>query len=244
MTEAVICAGRVLGALFGTGQEPAPDAAQHESPPTAPEAEASSQRHEQDQMRSTDATPAEVPQQAQQAFEISADRPAQHGQHATDHSAPADVPQSEPVAMRDQQTTTAPDSDIGTVRRDLGSQPSSELSEDVDWTREQDVERAALAAGQQLAKDNSQALREVKQAMQDAPNRHDAQPQEEQELQDETNWSNIQQVERDALAAGRQLARDSSQALREVRQAVQEGNSFPLSVLLSPNRLAPCHAFY
>ena len=37
---------------------------------------------------------------------------------------------------------------------------------EVDWEMEQGVERRAVAAAQQLAQDNSQALREVRQAMQ------------------------------------------------------------------------------
>ena len=103
----------------------------------------------------------------------------------------------------------------------LGEAAEEQAEVEADLEGTQEVERETLAAGQQLARDNSQALRGVRQAMQaesDSPGR---QLQLEDESQDGTSLSRIQESEREALAAGQQLAEDNSQALREVRQAMQ-----------------------
>lgn len=89
----------------------------------------------------------------------------------------------------------------------------------------QEVQRETLAAGQQLARDHSLALRDVRQAMQAESDRRNAQA--EEEAQGEASWRSIQEVEREALAAGQQLAQDNSQALQEVRQSMQ-GSALPM----------------
>lgn len=112
---------------------------------------------------------------------------------------------------------------------------------ETDWKGIQEVEMEAMAAGQQLARDNSSALREVRRAMQNETDKQDARDklntqsqqdatekvnaetqQQVQELQVESSLWSIQEVELEALAAGQQLAVDNSQALREVKQQLQE----------------------
>ena len=110
---------------------------------------------------------------------------------------------------------------------------------DLDWAKEHETEREAVAAGQQLARDNSQALREVRQAMQAESDRPGRQLQQEDESQDDTSLSRIQESEREALAAGQQLAEDNMQALREIRLAMQGESAFPMTVFLQRNCFQP-----
>ena len=56
--------------------------------------------------------------------------------------------------------------------------------------------------------------------------------QQEDESQDDTSLSRIQESEREAFAAGQQLAEDNSQALQEVRQAMQGESAVQITVFL------------
>ena len=106
----------------------------------------------------------QLPQQPQQTHEAPVtshiDEP-QHAQHD---------PNLDPAlsgAASTQLLTTAADSEEGVERNSAADQYSRDLPDDVEWAREQKVEREALAAGQQLATDNRRALQEVRQAMQE-----------------------------------------------------------------------------
>ena len=147
-----------------------------------------------------------------------AEQPPQHAQ-AAQHAQQA----FEPNNLRDSTQDKDAEAATATAALNTGLDADSEgATDDVDWEREQKVEREALAAGQQLARDNSRALREVRQAMQEASDRHTVAPQEEEgEVDNDTSWSRTQVEEREALAAGQQLATDNGQGLQEVRQAMQ-----------------------
>lgn len=156
-----------------------------------------------------------VPQSEQtqldQPVASSTEQLAQHAQQAT-----GDAP--EPVSTSALPQLPVPE------RTDIVSHPNNTLLKGRDWEgEEREVEGKALAAGQQLARDNSLALQEVKQAMQAESDRLKADV--EEDLQDEASWRSIQEVEREALAAGQQLARDNSNALQEVRQTMQGSRS-------------------
>ena len=175
------------------------------------------------------ATAEQPPQQAQQPFETST---GQHAQHARSPSPP--VPQQESAAsqlesapMPGQHPTASADAETGYAEAEpvLVEQLSETVSDGMDWEQEQEVERQAMAAAQQLARDNSLALREVRQAMQAESETPEASVQEEEAVQGEFNLNKIEEVEREALTAGMQLARENSEKLRGIRQAVQEGTS-------------------
>ena len=168
------------------------------------------------------ATAEQPPQQAQQPFETWT---GQHTQHAGSPSPPA--PQLEAAPMPGQQPPASADTETGYAEAEpvLVEQLSEAVSDGVDWKQEQEVERQAMAAAQQLARDNSLALREVRQAMQVESETREASVQEEEAVQGESNLNGMEEVEREALTAGMQLARENSVKLRGIRQAMQEGTS-------------------
>ena len=173
------------------------------------------------------------PEQEAQTSDSASDsrQPAQHAQ-AAQYAQQAFEPENLSGTTQDGGAAAATAAAASDTELDADSEKATD---NVDWAEEQEVEREALAAGQQLARDNSQALREVRQAMLPEAERHNVAPEEaEGQMQDETSWGRTQEVEREALAAGQQLARDNNQALQEVRQAMQGKSSFDIRYLTCP----------
>ena len=95
----------------------------------------------------------EQPQQAQQAF-LSDEHGTSPLHHELAPTALSEPPQPESAFDQEQHQHPSRDSEV------------QQMQEQMDWEMEQGVERRAVAAAQQLAQDNSQALQEVRQAMQ------------------------------------------------------------------------------
>ena len=208
--------------MFGSSQEQPSD----DTLESAQHGQQEAQHAQQEASEEPDpATAEQPPQQAQQTFITSTGQHAQHAQHARSPSPPA--PQLEAAPMPDQHPPASADTETGHAEAEpvLVEQLSETVSDGMDWEQEQEVEQQAMAAAQQLARDNSLALREVRQAMQAESESREASLQEEEAVQGDSSLNKIEEVEREALTAGMQLARENSVKLREIRQAMQEGTS-------------------
>lgn len=158
-SQLVLHAGRLLGMFLGG---PSSDAAGQR----ASEASSAGLLPQHAQQASESQGPVadeQVPQHAQQTHEASALSYTDEPQHAQrDSNSDPSLPEA---ALSQLPTATAVD-EQGFENDHAADQRSGNALGDMDWEREQEVEREALEAGQQLARDNSQALNEVRQAMQ------------------------------------------------------------------------------
>lgn len=106
------------------------------------------------------------------------------------------------------------------------------MVDEFNWAQEREVEREALSAGQQLARENSSALRDVRQAMQGRSDRHDAQLQLEEELQHGAGRSRSDEEDGVTFGAGQHLAQDSQHTLQDSIPAAQGKSAYSMSRVL------------